>query len=121
MTEVADRMASPMTVTESSETTEAPIRPATGWRSVALVVAVLVLGLGGAFLGHRLVPAVGVLTWSIGLGVVAANIGICRATASRRWPSSPRSSFAWASSCSASRCPSARSPRSACRSSPSSP
>ena len=48
----------------------------TGWRSHALVVAVLALGLGGAFLGHRLVPAVGVLTWSIGLGVVAANVGI---------------------------------------------
>ena len=66
----------PMTVIEGPETTQAPSGPSTGWRSRALVVAVLALGLGGAFLGHRLVPAVGVLTWSIGLGVVAANIGV---------------------------------------------
>ena len=39
-------------------------RPASSWRSVS----------AGAFLGHRLVPAVGVLTWSVGLGVVAANL-----------------------------------------------
>ena len=58
------------------ESVETPLRPSTGWRSRALVLAVLALGLGGAFLGHRLVPAVGVLTWSIGLGVVAANLGV---------------------------------------------
>ena len=73
MTTTAVREHTPMTLTESVET---PLRPSTGWRSHALVVAVLALGLGGAFLGHRLVPAVGVLTWSIGLGVVAANIGV---------------------------------------------
>jgi uncharacterized integral membrane protein (TIGR00698 family) len=55
---------------------EASARTATGWRGATLVGAVLALGLAGAFLGHRLVPAVGVLTWAIGLGVVAANVGV---------------------------------------------
>ena len=73
MTDLAVRGLPPMTVTEGVET---PARPEAAWRRSALVVAVLALGLGGAFLGHRLVPAVGVLTWSIGLGVVAANVGI---------------------------------------------
>ena len=64
-----------MTVLASPDTT-APSGPATGWRTAALAAVVLVLGLAAAFLGHRFVPAVGVLTWSIGLGVVAANVGI---------------------------------------------
>jgi uncharacterized integral membrane protein (TIGR00698 family) len=64
--------------TESTESTEstAPSGPATGWRNAALAAVVLALGLAGAFLGHRLVPAVGVLTWSIGLGVLAANVRV---------------------------------------------
>ena len=33
-------------------------------------------GLGGAALGHRLVPEVGVLTWAVGLGVLAANLNL---------------------------------------------
>ena len=73
MTTSAVREHTPRTLTESVQT---PLQPSTEWRSRALVVAVLALGLGGAFLGHRLVPAVGVLTWSIGLGVVAANVGV---------------------------------------------
>jgi uncharacterized integral membrane protein (TIGR00698 family) len=73
VTDVAVREATPMTLTEGVQT---PVEPATGWGSRLLVLAVLALGLGGAFLGHRLVPAVGVLTWSIGLGVLAANIGV---------------------------------------------
>lgn len=76
MTDIAVRELSPMTVTERPATTDAPSGPATRWRDAALVVAVPALGLGGAFLGHRLVPAVGVLTWSIALGVVAANVGV---------------------------------------------
>jgi uncharacterized integral membrane protein (TIGR00698 family) len=62
--------------TTLTESVEASPRTATGWRGATLVGAVLALGLAGAFLGHRLVPAVGVLTWSIGLGVVAANVGV---------------------------------------------
>ncbi|MFL6154205.1 MAG: YeiH family protein [Ornithinibacter sp.] len=75
MTTTAVREPQPMSLLESTETT-APSGPATGWRNAALAAVVLVLGLAGAFLGHRLVPAVGVLTWSIGLGVVAANVGV---------------------------------------------
>ena len=73
MTDLLTPPAQPMTITASAE---APARPTTGWRGAATVLAVLALGLGGAFLGHRFVPAVGVLTWAIGLGVVAANIGV---------------------------------------------
>jgi uncharacterized integral membrane protein (TIGR00698 family) len=33
-------------------------------------------GLGGALLAHRFVPAVGVLTWAVALGMVAGNTGL---------------------------------------------
>jgi len=39
------------------------------------------LGLAGAVAGHLLVPQVGVLTWAVGLGVVAANAGLLPASA----------------------------------------
>ena len=64
------------TTTTLTQDVPTPGAPSTGWGSRALVLTVLALGLGAAFLGHRLVPAVGVLTWSIGLGVVAANTGV---------------------------------------------
>ncbi len=35
-------------------------------------------------LGHRLVPQVGVLTWAIGLGVAAANLGLLPRRGTRR-------------------------------------
>jgi uncharacterized integral membrane protein (TIGR00698 family) len=41
-----------------------------------VALAVLALGLGGALLGHRLVPQVGILTWAICLGTVVGNIGV---------------------------------------------
>jgi uncharacterized integral membrane protein (TIGR00698 family) len=41
------------------------------------------LGLGAAILANRLVPAVGVLTWAVGLGMVAGNTGLLP-TAARR-------------------------------------
>lgn len=34
------------------------------------------IGLGAALLGHRLVPAVGPLTWAVGLGILAGNLGL---------------------------------------------
>lgn len=51
-------------------------------RGSADLSAVLALGLGlaGAFVGHALVPGVGVLTWAVGLGVVAANTGLLPAS-----------------------------------------
>jgi uncharacterized integral membrane protein (TIGR00698 family) len=45
-------------------------------------LAAAALGLGGAMLGHQLVPQVGVLTWSIALGVLAANLGLLPQAAS---------------------------------------
>lgn len=42
---------------------------------------VAALGLGGAMLAHSLVPAVGVLTWAVALGMVAGNTGILPAAA----------------------------------------
>src|SRR6185436_12259199 len=39
-------------------------------------LAVATAGLGLAMLGHRVVPQVGVLTWAVGLGVVAANLNL---------------------------------------------
>jgi len=39
------------------------------------------LGLGGAFLAHGLVPAVGILTWAVALGMVAGNTGLLPAAA----------------------------------------
>ncbi|EWT00253.1 membrane protein [Intrasporangium oryzae NRRL B-24470] len=62
-----------MTVSETVQTAPAG---GTRWRDRAVVSAVLVTGLGGALLAHQLVPAVGVLTWAIGLGVLAANTGM---------------------------------------------
>jgi uncharacterized integral membrane protein (TIGR00698 family) len=70
VTDIADRSVAPAVVSGAVE--PAPTRPAT-WRGAAVVTAVLALGLGGALLAHQIVPAVGVLTWAIGLGVLAAN------------------------------------------------
>ncbi|MGZ4507237.1 MAG: YeiH family protein [Blastococcus sp.] len=39
------------------------------------------LGLLGATLAHRLVPAVGVLTWAVALGMIAGNTGLLPAAA----------------------------------------
>jgi uncharacterized integral membrane protein (TIGR00698 family) len=51
-------------------------RPAPAWPGAGLALVAMVLGLGGAVLGHLLVPQIGILTWSIGLGVAAANLGL---------------------------------------------
>jgi uncharacterized integral membrane protein (TIGR00698 family) len=39
-------------------------------------LTVIAAGLGAAMLGHRLVPSVGMLTWSVALGVLAANLNL---------------------------------------------
>lgn len=46
-------------------------------------LAVAALGLAGAVLAHRIVPQVGILTWAITLGVVAANVGLVPETSRR--------------------------------------
>jgi uncharacterized integral membrane protein (TIGR00698 family) len=43
-------------------------------------VAVIAAGLGAATLGHKLVPSVGVLTWAVALGVLAANLNLLPAS-----------------------------------------
>jgi len=52
------------------------VAPRHRWTRGLPGVLLLVVGLAGAFLAHRLFDQVGVLTWSVGLGVVAANIGL---------------------------------------------
>jgi len=59
-------------------------RPTPAWRGFALALAVMAVGLGGAVLGHMLVPAVGILTWAIGLGVAAANVGVLPGAATKQ-------------------------------------
>ena len=71
---------------ELVEVDRAPLeeRPVRTWVGFAVPLAVMALGLGGAVLGHRLVPQVGILTWAIGLGVVAANLGVLPSSGSKR-------------------------------------
>lgn len=59
-------------------------RPAPAWPDAGLGIAVVALGLGGAVLGHHLVPQVGILTWSIALGVAAANLGLLPRSGARQ-------------------------------------
>src|SRR4029453_13738862 len=58
------------TVSEDVEVLDRPAAPR--WPKAGIGVAVLALGLGGAVLGHWLLPAVGILTWSIAQGGDAA-------------------------------------------------
>jgi uncharacterized integral membrane protein (TIGR00698 family) len=44
-------------------------------------LAAAALGLGGAMLAHQLVPAVGVLTWAVALGMIAGNTRLLPGTA----------------------------------------
>jgi uncharacterized integral membrane protein (TIGR00698 family) len=48
-------------------------RPHLGYVAGSVAVG---LGLAGAMAAHAVVPTVGVLTWSVGLGVAAANLGL---------------------------------------------
>lgn len=58
-----------------------PSRPRDPGGSAGLATLLaLGLGLAGAFLGHAVVPGVGVLTWAVGLGVVSANVGLLPAS-----------------------------------------
>jgi uncharacterized integral membrane protein (TIGR00698 family) len=55
--------------------------PATARRALWAGLLAAALGLSGALLGHLLVPAVGVLTWAVALGMVAGNTGLLPAAA----------------------------------------
>ena len=70
-----------LVVVDRAPVEELPVRT---WVGFAVPLAVMALGLGGAVLGHRLVPQVGILTWAIGLGVVAANLGVLPSSGSTR-------------------------------------
>ena len=61
-----------------------PRRPRPTWLNAVLGAVVLALGLGGAVLGHLVVPQVGILTWAIGLGVAVANLGVLPQTGTRQ-------------------------------------
>ncbi|HKT00041.1 MAG TPA: putative sulfate exporter family transporter [Rugosimonospora sp.] len=63
-----------MTATSAGVTTA----PARKRRPLMLLpaLAVTAVGLAGATLGHRLVPQVGLLTWAVALGVLAANLNL---------------------------------------------
>jgi uncharacterized integral membrane protein (TIGR00698 family) len=61
--------------TDAAQTREEPRRKV--WAGLLTAA----LGLGGALLAHRLVPAVGVLTWAVALGMVAGNARMIPATA----------------------------------------
>ena len=58
------------------EPVEVLSRPSRAWLNTGTAVAAMALGLGAALLGHHLVPGIGTLTWAIGLGVLAGNIGV---------------------------------------------
>lgn len=62
---------------------EAPLALPTAAVPPVAAVVTLGLGLAGAVLAHRLVPQVGILTWAVALGVVAANVGLVPATSAR--------------------------------------
>ena len=66
---------------------DAVVAPRHRWTQVLPGILFLAAGLGAAFFGHRLVDQVGVLTWAVGLGVVAANVGLV--------PESARSGLGW--------------------------
>ena len=53
------------------------LRPLT----LAPALAAVAVGLGVAAVGHRLVPQVGVLTWAVGVGIVATNLNLLPAAA----------------------------------------
>src|SRR3954462_15682074 len=64
-------------VSTTEEATSQPAARRTPWGGLLAAV----LGLGGAMLAHRFVPAIGVLTWAVALGMVAGNTGMLRGAA----------------------------------------
>jgi uncharacterized integral membrane protein (TIGR00698 family) len=69
------------TVVDGSPTTEAPTSQPAARRTLWVGLLAATLGLGGAMLAHRFVPAIGVLTWAVALGMVAGNTGMLRGAA----------------------------------------
>ena len=70
--------------TAAEQEVTSPRRPGPTSLNIVLGTVVLALGLGGAVLGHLVVPQVGILTWAIGLGVAAANLGVLPQTGTRQ-------------------------------------
>jgi uncharacterized integral membrane protein (TIGR00698 family) len=68
----------------ATQTGDVAQRPAASWRGAALALTVLALGLGGAVVGHRLVPQVGILGWAICLGTLVGNIGVLPRTGAKQ-------------------------------------
>jgi uncharacterized integral membrane protein (TIGR00698 family) len=61
----------------ASPPADAPSTPTRRWPGLLAAA----LGLGGALLAHRFVPAIGVLTWAVFLGMVAGNTRLLPAAA----------------------------------------
>jgi uncharacterized integral membrane protein (TIGR00698 family) len=72
-----------MTVITMATESQAPVRLSTAPGLRVATFATLGLGLACAVLAHRLVPQVGILTWAVALGVVAANVGVVPAESAR--------------------------------------
>ena len=62
---------------------ESPPQVRTAPTRVFVALVAPALGLAAAVLAHRLVPQVGILTWAVALGVVAANVGLVPAASAR--------------------------------------
>ena len=72
MTLTAPRAGTVTTTTAPAPSSPAPSRAP--WVIGLIGVFIAAVGYGAATLAHQLVPAIGVLTWAVALGMVAANI-----------------------------------------------
>lgn len=72
-----------MTVLSMPVDSATPVRVETVPAPRITTFATLGLGLASAVLAHRLVPQVGILTWAVALGVIAANVGLVPTTSAR--------------------------------------
>ncbi len=74
----------PAPIVTAAETTQRRPDQTSGGKGTLVVSSLLLAtGLLVAMLAHRWVPAVGVLTWAVGLGVVAGNVGLVPGTSQR--------------------------------------
>ncbi|WP_084653693.1 YeiH family protein [Nocardioides insulae] len=81
------------------QTPAAPVTPPTRWSSTSLSewlagrvpgwlpgLGLVALGALASYAGHKFVPAIGVLTWAVFLGIAVANLGLVPAAAARSLP-----------------------------------